>query len=82
MQHCCRLWIRRQNLFQGTGHFIVVMLVGHWIEMRSVMGASHALEKLAELMPDEAHLVHGDQVMDVPVSELKKGDVILVKPGE
>ncbi|RMG55418.1 MAG: cadmium-translocating P-type ATPase [Bacteroidetes bacterium] len=71
-----------KTFFWELATLIDVMLAGHWIEMRSVMGASRALEKLAELMPDEAHLVHGDHVMDVPVSDLKKGDVILIKPGE
>lgn len=61
---------------------IDIMLLGHWIEMRSVMGASRALESLAKLMPSEAHLMRGGQTVDVPVSELKPGDVVLVKPGE
>lgn len=71
-----------KTFFWELATLIDVMLIGHWIEMRSVMGASKALEKLAELMPDEAHLVHDDHVMDVKVSELKKGDIILIKPGE
>ena len=71
-----------KTFFWELATLIDVMLVGHWIEMRSVMGASQALEKLAELMPDEAHLVHEDHIMDVPVSDLKKGDIILIKPGE
>ena len=71
-----------KTFFWELATLIDVMLVGHWIEMRSVMGASRALEKLAALMPDEAHLVHDDHVMDVPVSDLKKNDVILIKPGE
>ncbi len=62
---------------------IDIMLLGHWVEMRSVMGASRALEALAKLMPSEAHLVGEDgETEDVPVSELKSGDVVLVKPGE
>ena len=71
-----------KTFFWELATLIDVMLVGHWIEMRSVMGASRALEKLAELMPDEAHLLHDDHLMDVSVAELKKSDVILVKPGE
>lgn len=71
-----------KTFFWELATLIDVMLVGHWIEMRSVMGASRALEKLAELMPDEAHLVHDDHVMEVPVSDLKNGDIILIKPGE
>ncbi|MTI22970.1 copper-translocating P-type ATPase [Fulvivirga sp. RKSG066] len=61
---------------------IDIMLLGHWLEMRSVMGASKALEKLAELMPSEAHKVEGDDIHEVKISELKKGDIILIKPGE
>lgn len=61
---------------------IDIMLIGHWIEMKSVLGASRALEMLVSMMPSEAHLVHGDHVMDIPLEELKKGDIILIKPGE
>ncbi len=62
---------------------IDVMLLGHWIEMKSVMGASRALEELARLMPAEAHKVMPDgQSMDVPVAELNSGDKVLIKPGE
>ncbi len=62
---------------------IDIMLLGHWVEMRSVIGASNALEKLAKLLPKNAHLinVHG-RLQDVPISELKVHDRILVKPGE
>ena len=59
------------------------MLLGHWIEMKSVMGASKALEELAKLMPDEAHKIDDDgNVTDVPVSELKHKAKLLIKPGE
>ncbi len=61
---------------------IDIMLLGHWIEMRSVMGASKALEALAKLMPSEAHLLKGEKVTDIPITQLKKGDIVLVKPGE
>jgi Cu2+-exporting ATPase len=62
---------------------IDVMLLGHWIEMRSVMGASMALEKLAKLMPSEAHLIEeAGAEKDVRIEELKKGNLVLVKPGE
>lgn len=70
------------DFFWELATLIVIMLLGHWLEMKSVLGASKALEKLMALMPDEAHLVHEDHVMDVKVSELKKGDIILIKPGE
>lgn len=61
---------------------IDIMLIGHWIEMRSVLGASKALKELAKLMPAEAHRVEDDDVVDVEISELKNGDIVLVKPGE
>jgi len=61
---------------------IDIMLLGHWIEMRSVLGASKALQLLVSMMPDEAHLVEGDAVRQVKLAELKANDHILVKPGE
>lgn len=62
---------------------IDIMLLGHWVEMRSVIGASDALKKLVKLLPKKAHLinVHG-RLQDVPISELKINDQVLVKPGE
>jgi len=69
--------------FWELATLIDIMLLGHWIEMRSVMGASGALEELVKLMPSEAHLLkEDDQTEDIPVSELEKGDRVLVKPGE
>ncbi|TXT53657.1 MAG: Copper-exporting P-type ATPase B [Promethearchaeota archaeon] len=76
------------NLLEGRLFFwelltlIDVMLLGHWIEMRSVIGASRALEELVKIMPSEAHLKINGQTKDVSVKELKKGDKVLVKPGE
>jgi len=62
---------------------ISVMLLGHWLEMRSVMSASSALEELARLMPSEAHQVQPDgTTVEVPLDELKAEDRVLVKPGE
>lgn len=62
---------------------IDVMLLGHWLEMRSIMGASSALEELAKLMPSEAHKVMPDgSITDVPIGELESGDRVLVRPGE
>ncbi|MBU1877779.1 MAG: cadmium-translocating P-type ATPase [Chloroflexi bacterium] len=69
--------------FWELASLIDIMLLGHWIEMRSVMGASRALEELAELMPAEAHQVLPDgSVQDVPLEELAVGDRVIVKPGE
>ncbi|MEN1968559.1 heavy metal translocating P-type ATPase [Lentibacillus sp. N15] len=71
------------DFFWELATLIDIMLLGHWIEMRSVMGASNALEELVKLMPSEAHkLDDNDAVHDVPVSELKNVDRVLVKPGE
>ncbi|MGZ7135164.1 MAG: HAD-IC family P-type ATPase, partial [Methanobacterium sp.] len=62
---------------------IDIMLLGHWIEMRSIMGASSALEELAKLMPSRAHKVMLDgNTNDVPVEKLEIGDQLIVKPGE
>jgi P-type Cu2+ transporter len=61
---------------------IAIMLAGQWIEMASVLSASSALEKLAQLMPDTAHRKEGDDVTDIPLSEVRKGDILLIKPGE
>ncbi|RLC34008.1 MAG: heavy metal translocating P-type ATPase [Candidatus Nealsonbacteria bacterium] len=62
---------------------IDIMLLGHWIEMKSVMGASRALEELVKLMPQEAHKVTREgKTIDIPIEELKKSDRVLVKPGE
>ena len=69
--------------FWELATLIDIMLLGHWLEMKSVMGASRALEELARLMPSEAHLLQPDgTAMDVPLAELKAGDRVLVKPGE
>ena len=60
-----------------------IMLVGHWIEMRSVMSASRALEELAALLPNDAHRLNDDGTTeDVPVDQLEVGDRLIVKPGE
>jgi len=61
---------------------IDVMLLGHWLEMASVQAASRALEELSKLMPTTAHRILGDRIEDIPVSALKEGDLILIRPGE
>ncbi|MDP9208149.1 MAG: heavy metal translocating P-type ATPase [Actinomycetota bacterium] len=60
---------------------IVIMLLGHWLEMRALGQASGALDALAALLPDEAERVSGDQVETVGVADLAVGDVVLVRPG-
>lgn len=74
--------LQGMDFFWELDTLILIMLLGHWIEMRSVMGASKDLELLVGLMPDEAHLVMPDMVHDVKTEMLKVNDVILVKPGE
>ena len=76
------LGLRGQVFFWELATLIDVMLLGHWIEMRSVLGASKALEELARLMPSTAHLIKDGTVEDVPIEVLKPGDRVLVKPGE
>ena len=61
---------------------IDIMLLGHYLEMRSLLEASRALEALAKLMPKKAHLVTPNGIIDASISELKKGNIVLVKPGE
>ena len=69
--------------FWETATLIDIMLLGHWIEMRSVLGASRALEELVRLLPAEAHRLRPDgSTEDVPVTELRQEDLVLVKPGE
>jgi Cu2+-exporting ATPase len=69
--------------FWELATLVDIMLLGHWIEMKSVMGASKALEELAKLMPSDAHKVMPDgNIKDVPLSELAVDDTVLIKPGE
>jgi len=75
--------LKGMPLFWELSTLIDIMLLGHWLEMRSVMGASSALEKLVQLLPSQAHLLEqGGTTRDVPVEEIKPGDRVLVRPGE
>jgi Cu2+-exporting ATPase len=74
--------LKGEVFFWELATLIDIMLLGHWIEMRSVLGASRALEELVKIMPSEAHLIKGGQMVDVKVETLKPGDKVLVKPGE
>ena len=60
---------------------IVIMLLGHWIEMRSLAQTTSALDSLAALLPDEAERVEGDQIVTVRPDELRVGDIVVVRPG-
>ena len=75
--------ITGKTFFWELATLIDVMLIGHWIEMKSILGASKAVEKLVKAMPSTAHLVGDDgSIIEVHVSRIKNGDKILVKPGE
>ncbi|MEM3881487.1 MAG: heavy metal translocating P-type ATPase, partial [Candidatus Bathyarchaeia archaeon] len=76
------IFITGMDFFWELATLIDVMLLGHWIEAKSVLGASRALEELVRIMPTTAHLVRDGAVMEVSVSQLKAGDLVLVRPGE
>lgn len=70
------------DFFWELATLIVIMLLGHWLEMKSVLGASKALQLLVSMMPAEAHKMYGDDVMDVKLEDLQKDDTVVIKPGE
>jgi Cu2+-exporting ATPase len=74
--------LRGEDFFWELVTLIDIMLLGHWLEMKSVLGASKALQLLVSMLPAEAHRVKGDIIEDVKLEELLKGDIILIKPGE
>lgn len=76
-------FIEGSDFFFELATLIVIMLLGHWIEMKSIMGASKALEELIKLMPKEAHKIDTTgNIVEVSVEDLLPGDQILVKSGE
>ena len=70
------------DFFWELASLIVIMLLGHWIEMKSTMSAGNALQKIASLVPSKVHMVHDDQTMDHDISMVKAGNVIEVRAGE
>jgi len=68
--------------FWEIATLIDIMLLGHWLEMRSVMGASRALDELSKLMPEIAHRVKDEEIEDIPIEDLAVGDAALIRPGE
>ena len=74
--------LQGMDFFWELATLILIMLLGHWIEMKSIAGASKELELLVQLMPSDAHMVMDDKVHDVKTDTLKEKDIILVKPGE
>ncbi len=75
-------FIAGKDFFWELATLIDVMLLGHWIEAKSVLGASRALEELVKIMPTTAHLYKNGEIVDVPVSDVKPGDKVLIRPGE
>ncbi len=69
------------DLWWELSTLITIMLLGHWIEMRSISQAQGALRELAKLVPDTAVRFVGERTEEVPVSDLREGDVILIRPG-
>lgn len=70
------------DFFWELATLIAIMLIGHWIEMKSVLGASNALQLLVSMMPAEAHRISNDKIEDIKLENLLKNDIILIKPGE
>ncbi len=68
-------------LWEELATLVTIMLLGHWIEMRSVTQAQGALQELAELLPDVAERITSSGTERVPVSELRTGDIVLIRPG-
>ena len=75
-------------IFQGVSLWweistlVSVFLFGHWVEMKAVLGTGGALKELAKLLPAKSHKLVGDDVIEVQTEELKKGDLVLIRPGE
>ncbi|HWG92161.1 MAG TPA: heavy metal translocating P-type ATPase, partial [Candidatus Thermoplasmatota archaeon] len=68
-------------LWEELATLVTVMLLGHWIEMRSIFQAQGALKELAKLLPSTAERIVGEHIEEVPVDQLRDGDLVLVRPG-
>src|SRR4051812_21107186 len=68
-------------LWEELATLVTIMLLGHWIEMRSISQAQGALTELAKLLPDTAVRIVGDRMEEVPISSLRGGELILIRPG-
>ena len=68
-------------LWEELATLVTIMLLGHWIEMRSIMQAQGALKELAKLLPSTATRVIGDRTEEVPIAQLREGDLVLIRPG-
>ena len=68
-------------LWEELATLVTIMLLGHWIEMRSISQAEGALKELAKLLPSTAERIVGDRTEEIPVDQLREGDLVLVRPG-
>jgi Cu2+-exporting ATPase len=75
------LGFRAMPLWWEVASLVTIMLLGHWMEMRSITQAQGALKELAKLLPDTATRMEGDREVEVPIAELKEGTFVLVRPG-
>src|SRR3972149_4463967 len=71
-----------ESLYWEISTLVLAFLFGHWMEMRAVRGATGALAELARLIPPTAHLIKGNEIVDVQTDQLQKNDTVLVRPGE
>ena len=69
------------DLWWELATLVTIMVLGHWIEMRSIAQAQGALTELAKLLPDLAVRIDGDQLEEIPTANLQNGDLVLVRPG-
>jgi Cu2+-exporting ATPase len=74
--------LKGMDFFWELATLIDIMLLGHWIEMRSTMAASNALQSLVALLPSIVHVERNGSITDVDVKELKTDDIAVIKPGE
>jgi P-type Cu2+ transporter len=74
--------LRGMDFFWELATLIDIMLIGHWLEMRSAMAAGKALESLVALLPDTVHVENNATISDVPIKEIHENDIVVVRPGE
>lgn len=75
-------WLRGMDFFWELASLIDIMLLGHYLEMKSVAGASRSLELIIQMLPADAHKVSGEKITDVKVDTLNIDDIVLIRPGE
>ncbi len=69
------------SLWWELASLVTIMLLGHWMEMRSIAQAQGAVNELAKLLPNTATRIEGDRAIEVPIGALREGDIVLVRPG-